>query len=442
MDEAEFLDRTRLVAAAFRPAAPIDRRELFAGRGQQIADVFAVVAQPGQHAVIYGERGVGKTSLGLVAAELLRGANVLSAWATCDASDDFSSLWREALGEIGFASTRHAIGFEERVSETIESASQLLGSGSVTPHAVRGALRQITHRGAVAIFVDEFDRFRDREGRALFADTIKGLSDRVVPVTIDLIGVADSVGELIREHRSIERALAQIQMPRMSPSELAEIATKGIAAAKMTIVREAVARVTSLSQGLPHYTHLLTQMAAQAALGKRRARVTVRDVNTAVRRAMDHAQQSIVEAYHEAVSGRPGTMYPQVLLACALAEEDEFGFFAPSDVQEPLSRILHKPCTTSAFARHLEGLSSKSRGAVLQKHRGAGTARYRFVNPLLQPYVAIRGLSEGAVRAGDLRLRTQPARDPHPALVERLGESRRRARRIPTLPTPPDSSQQ
>lgn len=34
MDEAEFLDRTRRVAEAFRPAAPIDRRELSAGRGR------------------------------------------------------------------------------------------------------------------------------------------------------------------------------------------------------------------------------------------------------------------------------------------------------------------------------------------------------------------------------------------------------------------------
>ena len=37
MDEAEFLDRTRRVAEAFRPAAPIDRRDLFSGRGPQIA---------------------------------------------------------------------------------------------------------------------------------------------------------------------------------------------------------------------------------------------------------------------------------------------------------------------------------------------------------------------------------------------------------------------
>jgi AAA ATPase domain len=401
MDEAEFLDRTRRVAEAFRPAAPIDRRDLFSGRGAQIADVFSVVAQPGQHAVVYGERGVGKTSLGLVAGQLLTSSNVLTAWATCDASDDFTSVWHKALGEIGYTTTRAAIGFGERVEETTETAAQLLGLSPVTPHTVREALEQIARGQPLAIFLDEFDRFDDRDGRVLFADAIKALSDRVVPATIVLIGVADSVGELIREHRSVERALVQIQMPRMSSSELEEIATRGIAAAGMTIAGQAVGRITTLSQGLPHYTHLLTQLAAQAALAERRTDVTLADVDAAVARAIDRAQQSIVDAYLEAVAGRRG-IYPEVLLACALAEEDEFGFFAPADVRDPLSEILDRPCKPSAFARHLERLSSESHGAVLQRHGGAGATRYRFVNPLLQPYVAMRGLSEGRVRASDL----------------------------------------
>jgi Cdc6-like AAA superfamily ATPase len=403
MDETDFLDRVRLVAEAFRPAAPIDRRELFAGRAEQIAELFSIVSQPGQHAIVYGERGVGKTSLGLVAAELLGAADVLCAWATCDASDDFSSVWRKALGEIGLTTARQALGFGEHVDQTTEPLSKLLAS-EVTPHAVQGALKQASRQRPVAIVFDEFDRFQDADGRVLFADTIKALSDRVVSSTLVLVGVADSVGELIREHRSVERALVQIQMPRMSASELAEIATNGVTAARMTITRAAVARITALSQGLPHYTHLLTQLAAQAALAERRADIGVRDVDAAVTRAIDRAQQSIVEAYREAVTGRPGTIYPQVLLACALAEEDEFGFFVSSDVREPLSKILHKPSRTSAFARHLEELSSESRGAVLQRSSGGGgAARYRFVNPLLQPYVAMRGISEGVVRVSELQ---------------------------------------
>ncbi len=105
MDEADLLDRMALVMQAFRPAAPIDRRSLFAGRSDQIADVFSVVAQPGQHAVIYGERGVGKTSLAGVTAEMLAGADVLTARATCNAGDDFASVWRQALER-----DRHSLG--------------------------------------------------------------------------------------------------------------------------------------------------------------------------------------------------------------------------------------------------------------------------------------------------------------------------------------------
>lgn len=67
----------------------------------------------------------------------------------------------------------------------------------------------------------------------------------------------------------MERALGQIQMLRMSSSEPAEIATKSTAAAGMTIAVPAVARIMVLSQVLPHYTHLVTQLAAQA---RRKAR--------------------------------------------------------------------------------------------------------------------------------------------------------------------------
>jgi Cdc6-like AAA superfamily ATPase len=266
LEEAELLERMARLAEAFRPAAPIDRHGLFSGRLEQIGELFSVVGQPGQHAVVYGERGVGKTSLTAVVAELLRGSNVATVRVICDSSDDFSSIWHKALGEIGLRTTTAGFGFAAEPKEGSEPASTLLGSGRVTPYDVMRALEALARERSLAIFVDEFDRIVDPDDRALFAETIKTLSDRVVGATIVLIGVADDVNELIREHRSIERALVQIRMPRMSRSELAEIATKGIEAAQMTIQKTAVDSVTGLSQGLPHYTHLLTQLAGQAAL--------------------------------------------------------------------------------------------------------------------------------------------------------------------------------
>ena len=400
MTEPELLDRMRLVAEAFRPAAPIDRRGLFAGRADEIAELFSVVAQPGQHAVIYGERGVGKTSLVTVVGEMLGGSGVLTVRANCDSSDDFGSVWRKALSEISVDRSAQAVGFGSGVKASSMSGASLLGGDPVTPHDVVRALGAVSSDTKLAVVVDEFDRLGSSGGkaRALFADTIKTLSDRVLPATILVVGVADDVGELIREHRSVERALVQVRMPRMSSDELAEIATRGVKSARMTIGKASVSRITALSQGLPHYTHLLTQLAAQAALNERRADIAVRDVDAAVARAIDRAQQSVSEAYYRATAG-DGDARRRVLLACALAEEDDFGFFSAEDLAGPLDRIQGEGA--ESLEQDLLELARKE--SVLQRRQEAGADRFRFVNPLLQPYVVMRGLSEGLVKAKDVR---------------------------------------
>ena len=47
----------------FKPSAPIDKEDLFCGRSAQVRLVVDAINQIGQHAVIFGERGVGKTSV-------------------------------------------------------------------------------------------------------------------------------------------------------------------------------------------------------------------------------------------------------------------------------------------------------------------------------------------------------------------------------------------
>jgi energy-coupling factor transporter ATP-binding protein EcfA2 len=397
LEEPELLERMRLVAEAFRPSAPIDRRALFAGRSDQIAELFSAVAQPGQHAVVYGERGVGKTSLAAVTAELLASSGALAVRTTCDSGDDFASVWRKALGEISLRSENRGIGFAPTANEVHRPASALLEGAEVTPHVVVRGLETLARLAPIVIFLDEFDRLASSSCRALFTDTIKALSDRVVPATIVLVGVADTVDELIREHRSVERALVQVRMPRMARADLAEIARRGIEAAQMTIRPPAVDRVTALSQGLPHYTHLLTQLAAQAALGERHADVGGREVDFAIERAIQRAQQSITDAYLRAEAAADGSGR-HVLLACALAAEDEFGFFGLADVQSALARFGD----VLVEAADLDRLAEEP-AAVLQCRDAASEKRYRFLNPLLQPYVVMRGLSEGVVKPRDLR---------------------------------------
>ena len=392
--EPEQIERLQALTQAFRPAAPIDRQGLFSGRTRQLGDLFAVADQPGQHAVVYGERGVGKTSLVSVAAEVLGAAGVVTARTTCDRSDDYETVWRKALGEVRFTVTRPGVGFTGQARDVAVPASQLLAADA-TPHEVRRGLQLLASGRRVAIFIDEFDRLPADDDRLLFADTIKTLSDELPGSTVVLVGVADDVEDLIAEHQSIERALVQVHMPRMSPAELEEIVGGGIERARMTIARDAQETIARLAQGLPHYAHLLGQLSARNALEDLRTNVRLGDVQEAVAEALEKTQQTVRDTYRRATEENGDARYRDVVLACALAEADEFGFFSVGDVHvgEDLDA-----------ARYLDALADPEHGNLLQR-RGAANPRYRFVNPLLQPYVLMRALSDGSVAPEVLQAR-------------------------------------
>jgi hypothetical protein len=275
-----------------------------------------------------------------------------------------------------------------------EVADEFLAD-NVTPDDVRYMFEQL-EKPVVAI-IDEVDRIGDAEITTKLADTIKALSDQSVNATLVLVGVADSVDDLIAEHLSIERALVQVQMPRMSVPELYEIVDKGLPKVRMTITLEAKGYIAQLSQGLPHYTHLLALHAAQNAVTHDRLGVGLEDVHAATRLAVDQAQQSIIRAYHKATSSPRGNLYAQVLLACALAPTDDLGYFSSSEIRGPMSTIMGKPYDIPAFSRHLNDFCEDTRGPVLQRTGYPRRYKFRFINPLLGPYVIMNGLKKGLI---------------------------------------------
>lgn len=66
----------------FSPSAPIQTRDLFYGRIKQINKVVETINENGKHTVLYGERGVGKTSLANIMVELF--PEVICSKITCN----------------------------------------------------------------------------------------------------------------------------------------------------------------------------------------------------------------------------------------------------------------------------------------------------------------------------------------------------------------------
>lgn len=91
-----------VTASVFTPGSSVNEKDLFAGSIEQLQKVSDTLSQRGYHAILFGERGVGKTSLANVISGVagIGGQRVIIAKVTCDASDSFTSLWRKAFEEI------------------------------------------------------------------------------------------------------------------------------------------------------------------------------------------------------------------------------------------------------------------------------------------------------------------------------------------------------
>lgn len=380
------------ITEAFSPGAPVQERDLFAGRSSQIASLEDAVNQRGRHAIVFGERGVGKTSLVNVLRLVLNRPNkeLIYVRVNADPTDTFVTLWKKVFKRMSYVASSLNGPVTKRISEDFNS--------ELSPDDVQLVLSEFDDNHIPVIVLDEFDRIQDGNTTQLVADTIKALSDYSVNATIIIVGVAEDVSSLIKGHESITRSLIQIKMPRMSTEEMKQIILTRYTRCGLQTDANAVWKIIFLSRGLPYYTHLLAMHAARYAVDNRKLTVKHEDVDRALDGAIVELDQSIKEKYVMAVRSQRAedTLYAPVLLACAFALTDELGRFQQAAVAAPLNRILPgKNYQASTFALHMNAFTEDERGRVLQRFGTARNYRYRFTDPMMQPYVILRGLNEG-----------------------------------------------
>jgi len=410
MSEINFQSVQIQLGSIFTPGSPINNRDLFSGRKNQISKIINAITQKGFHAILYGERGVGKTSLSIILEAMLKNSqNPLPFYflrANCDGSDNYSSIWKKVFENITINEATNSIGYIQ--NENIKHVSFLEKLPSeITPNIVKNALSAISQSQHSVIVFDEFDRINDedRKIKKLIADTIKLLSDSGINSTILLIGVADSVDELIEDHNSIERALMQIPMPRMSSNEIKEIVENGLKRLSMEIDDEPKGQIISLSQGLPYITHLISLHSAQNALNNQRFKILTTDIEKGVEDAIEQSNQSLKSSYYKATkSQQPDNIFREVFLACALAETDEMDCFTAASIRKPLQIITGKQYEISSFARHLKKFTEEERGAVITKTGQERKSRYRFSSPILKPFAIMNGFRDKILDKEKLKL--------------------------------------
>lgn len=398
--QAELIRMRTQLATAFNPSGPVSSLDLFAGRVEQIAQVLSAVRQTGQHVVLFGERGVGKTSLASLIHrfwnQAMKGSPTLFPIRySCLPDDRFGSVWSGIAELITDEHEKRHVALPSG-----EAWSQLwegIKDGDANPHSSRRFLSLLDKK--FIIVIDEFDQITDEATIRDFASTIKSLSDYLVETTLILVGVADTVDDLIEDYASVERALVQVRMPRMSTDELMAIITKGYDRVGLKANPASLETLGRLAQGLPHYAHRFGQEAGYSAIDHDKTTVDNPEVVEAVNKAIELTNETIRASYRSAtMSPHPKkAMFDKVLLACALTPTDDLGYFAAADARNPLFQTTKKHYEIPQFVGHLKKFCTQEKGLVLQTEGANWSRRYRFLNPLLRPYVVLKGIQDNII---------------------------------------------
>ncbi len=367
-----------LLQTAFRPHAPIEDPQSFAGREKEKARVMDAIEQRGLQVVIFGERGAGKTSLANVCTVNRKRVRVF-----CQENSTFQSLCSDVVMEY------------QKVAPAAFKFDALKGTvevkGGVLPlHQLTGnLLRQIfPDDQSVCVILDEIDRLRDKSVVREIAELAKNFSTYKQNVTLILIGVATNADELLAGHASNYRNVRQVSLDRMKGDDLRAIICRGEAVLSVAVQDKVKHRIIEICDLLPYYLHLLASSSARHALSRGSKEVTEADLSEGIKAAAADADETLRTVYEHAILSKNKTeIYRQVLWALS---ELTWADYSVSHIAAAATRI--------ADAEGTNGVSDATIGRALKKLTTSGKKEiliakssgfYRFRNPLMKGFVRL-----------------------------------------------------
>ncbi|MEM6332251.1 MAG: hypothetical protein AAF823_02810 [Planctomycetota bacterium] len=403
-DADHFYARAKSV---FKPFAPIELVEQFQGRNDQIIEFKRELSNDGRHAILFGDRGVGKTSF----------ANLAGFWSgrpidrqvliPCSQDSSFESISASIFHQLGIdglptgwtiedsASASATLGFGEsgfaasgskKVTANFETA---VGGVLLGPHLVAEKIADCN----ATVILDEYDRFSCEHTDARIAELIKRLSDTNSSTKLVIVGVATTPSELIRSHSSLDRSCAQIQIPRMSRSEMEQILHHGAYELGAKVPFEVAQRVVDMADGFPYFVHLMALNMCSAYADRREANssgdtnFTRDDFQQSVIKAVSLAEQTLRDSYMDAVrdGNREKSAVTKVLDGIALSQSIEV---LTDDIGYNL-RLIHKSddLTKRQIQSHINHLSKAGEESILSRVR---PACYKFSDPRMHAFIRIR----------------------------------------------------
>lgn len=396
------------------PSQPIQSIEHLHGRTHELDQIDKALYAPGRHVFIYGDRGVGKSSLAAAAARQYQSSDGGYIDIGCGPDATLSSIVAnialQALTQsrLKFKKTSTKAGISWRFltfERNAEEVSRDLHADIRTVLDAVEVLREVAdiHSDKPIVVLDEFDRIQDSATRHIFADLIKHLGDKKVNLKFIFTGVATSLADLLGAHQSAIRQLATIELGRLSWDARWDIALAVARSFQLDLPRDIYVRIAAVSDGFPYYVHLITEKMMWCAWEQPDVAeaITWEHYRAGLKDAIESINAELRRPYELAVTQRTDD-YEEVLWSTADGEflqrftDDMFASY----VYIVKQREGRQSLSLEKFKARIRALRTPRTGEILVAD-SARKGLYRYRETMLRGYVRMQAEANGIELVGD-----------------------------------------
>ena len=394
------------------PTTPIRSPEFLRGRQRILEDIRRAFLLPGRHVFIHGDRGVGKTSLAQTAALEHQSADAPPIFLGCDNASTFYRIAHNLAQKL--------VPSDPTVSKVSRTGKAGVGwkgfvSADIQQTVERGALPELKsiddvisvigflsakHSERPVIVIDEFERIKSDSERMLFADFIKQVGDQSVPVKLIFCGIGSALGDLLDSHHSCYRYLTAIPLERLGYEPRLEIINAAAGALGLSIEETSQYRIAMISDGFPHYIHLITEKLLWEVFEDAREikKSAPRHYTAAVKAAVIDIEPHL-KAMYEKASLKYKSDYETVLWAVADHHELKR---RSADIFTSYARIMRgmgdDPLPRETFNQRMNSLKRPNHASILKANRQGW---YEFSEAVVRGYVRLRAEARGVQLGND-----------------------------------------
>lgn len=378
--------------------------------------VIEGLRQKGAQLRVYGDTGVGKTSLVAFAASEA-GRNVLTV--ECRTAHDLGDLLEQAIRGIrGVHLTSYVKKRESSIEGSVSGGWKFLASitGKVSGKFGKERSFQVvdktpldllvelmTEQGYNILVLDNFQNVTDPETRVEVAQILEVFSDRA-PRTGDLkvvvIGIAEDAHTLLTPSASVRRRVVDIGVPRMPDDEIAGILTTGFDLLNLDIDDALVDHLVFYCDGFPYFTHLIGLNISRAARRADANEITRTHVAAGLLRTVNEVDETYATRVRMAYE-RGGEVQPKRRLLELFAQSAQRTWTA-SEAKAIWQAASGADVRKLGFIDVAMGsLIKPENGTVLERDETSSPFRYRFSDPHFRAFIRLQTEVGEATPLGD-----------------------------------------